>query len=74
MTFHVVHRILVERPDGDLKSAREVELLLTYERGQWRAKCQQPPVATLRCDSMEEALVTAAKEIVAEWADRSGVL
>jgi hypothetical protein len=66
MVFHVVHRTLLEQPDGFLKSAREVELLLTYERGQWRAKCRQPPVATLRCDSLEEAFVTAAREVCSE--------
>jgi hypothetical protein len=59
--------IELERAEADLSSTTEVLVELVYEGGKWRGVCVEPPVATLRCDTLEEALITAAREITREW-------
>jgi hypothetical protein len=56
----------VEQPGAMLSAAVEASVDLVYQAGKWKAQCRQPPVATVLCDSLEQALVTAAKEIAAE--------
>lgn len=56
----------VERPDGELDIRVPAEIDLIFGAGKWRAQCQHPPVTTHLCDSLEEALVVAAKAIAAD--------
>lgn len=67
MVFRVNLPMLLERPGCELSEATSVTIQLVFERGRWRAQCQEPPVATLICDSMEEALIAAAREITSDW-------
>lgn len=67
MVFRLEVPIELERPGSALAENVQVTICLIYERGRWRGMCQNPPVSTLLCDSMEEALKTAAKEVQADW-------
>jgi hypothetical protein len=63
MLFRVQLPIEVECPAGDLNTTVPARVDLAYHGGKWRAQCQQPPVMTVMCDSLEQALVAIAKAI-----------
>jgi len=56
----------VDQVGNALAIKKPVPMQLIYQSGQWRAQCAEPPVATLKFDSMEEAIVAGAKEAAAE--------
>lgn len=68
MVFRVNLPIEIERPADELTTSDTVTVQLVYQGGKWRAQCQDPPVATLVNDTLEEALVAVAREIRQEWA------
>ena len=68
MLFRVTLPVEVERSTGDLSTSTTVPVQLIYQGGRWQAQCQDPPVATLLCETMEEALVAAVKEMNQDWA------
>jgi hypothetical protein len=63
MSFALQVTMKLERPDGQLSTSMSIVVELIYEHGKWRGQCADPPVSTLRCDSLEEVLVTVAREI-----------
>lgn len=71
MVFRLPLTIEVDRAEAEFSASRQIPLKLIYERGCWRAECQDPPVATLLCETLEEALRTAAREISADIARSS---
>lgn len=66
MQFRMILPLTVERPGELLSTSVEASVELCYQAGKWKALCRQPPVATCLCDTLEQALVTVAKEIAAE--------
>ncbi len=68
MIFRLGLPLELERPTGEMTTAVRVEVQIVYDGGKWRMQCQDPPVATLMCDSLEEALITGTREIMQEWA------
>lgn len=66
MEFRVDLTLELDRVTDGLATAVPVQMQLFYQRGQWLARCENPLVATLFYDSMEEAIVAGAKEAVAE--------
>lgn len=73
MVFRLRLRMELERPSGEMTAAVPVDVSVVYERGQWRAQCSEPPAVTLNCDSLEEALVSVAREVSSDWSrERAG--
>jgi hypothetical protein len=66
MEFRFDLTVQVKHRDEDISVAEPVPVTVLYQSGRWRAQSQSPPVVTEYVDSMEEALVTAAKEIASE--------
>jgi len=73
MLFRFSLPIEVELPTDELSTSVAVNVQLVCQGGKWRAQCQEPPMATLMHDTMEEALAAAAKEIEQEWRAGTGV-
>ncbi len=70
MVFRLSMTLELERPDAQLAGFDSVDVVLMYEGGRWRGQCQEPPVATLACETLEEVLVTLAKEVQREWVEQ----
>ena len=68
MTFRFNLPIEVERSTGKLGTTTDVMVQIVCQGSKWRAQCQDPPVCTLWCDTMEEALTCAVKEMARDWA------
>ena len=66
MEFRVDLKVEIDRVIDGLASATPVQMQLFYQRGRWLARSEEPLVATLFYDSMEEAIVAGAKEAAAE--------
>ena len=62
MEFRIEMKIEVEEQSDDLSTRVPVILQILYRGGRWQAQCVDPPFSTLLCDSLEEALVQAAKD------------
>ncbi len=67
MSFRLNLPVDIERPDDDLTTSEALTIQVAYVGGKWRGLCQDPPIATLMHDTLEEALVAAVKEIRKEW-------
>ncbi len=67
MVFRLSLPLEIERPDQQFSGFQAVPVQIIYEAGRWRAQCQEPPVLTTSCDTLQEALVCAAKEIQRDW-------
>lgn len=63
MQFRLRFPLEVQCPDSAEESVRKIHAQLVYQHGKWRAQCTEPSVASLLCDSMEEALIALAKEV-----------
>ena len=68
MGFRFNLPIEVDRPSGELISSTSAVVQLVCQGAKWRAQCQDPPVATLLHDTIEEALVAAVKDMQRDWA------
>ena len=66
MEFRVNITLEVDQVGNALAIKTPVPMQLVYQGGQWKAQCESPPVATLRFDSLQEAIVAGAKEAAAE--------
>ena len=66
MEFRVNITVEVDQVGNALAIKTPVPIQLVYQAGQWKAQCKSPLVATLRFDTMEEAIVAGAKEAAAE--------
>ncbi len=62
MEFRIEMKIEVEEQADDLSTRVPVTVQILYRGGRWQAQCVDPPFSTLLCDSLEEALVQAAKD------------
>lgn len=62
MEFRIEMKIEVEEQSDDLSTRVPVIIQILYRGGRWQAQCVEPPFSTLLCDSLEEALVQAAKD------------
>ncbi len=67
MTFRISLPIRVERQTHDLSDSVQVDVQIVYQGGRWRGQCAAPPMITHMCDSMQEAIVAAAKELIRNW-------
>lgn len=67
MQFRFSLPLEIDQPGAELSSARKVSVQLAYEHGRWQGRCQDPPVATHYCDTLEESLTAAAREVQREW-------
>ena len=66
MEFRVNITLEVDQVGNALVVQRPVPIQLVHKSGQWRAQCASPRVATPGFDTMEEAVIAAAKEATAE--------
>lgn len=66
MDFRVNMTIEVDQVGNGLAIHTPIPIQLTYQRGQWQGRCESPPVSTLVCDSLSEALVACAEQVAAE--------
>ena len=66
MEFRVSITVEVDQVGNALAVKTPVPIQLVYQSGQWRAQSESPPVATLKFDTMEEAIVAGAKEAAME--------
>ena len=64
--FRITLPITVDRLEGELSVAVEADISLFYRSGRWQAQCVNPPVTSGMCESIEESLVTIAKEIATD--------
>lgn len=62
MEFRIDMKIEVEEQSDDLSTRVPIIVQILYRGGRWKAQCVDPPFSTLLCDSLEEALVQAAKD------------
>jgi hypothetical protein len=67
MVFRLPLMIEVDKPEAEFCASRQIALKVIYERGRWRAECQNPPIVTVLCETMEEAIRSAAHEVAAEF-------
>jgi hypothetical protein len=67
MLIRVSLPIEVEKTDAEWNDSVPVTAVLTFERGKWHGQCADPPVATLQCDTLEEALLATAREVARDW-------
>lgn len=67
MEFRVNVTVEVDQVGNALAIKTPVPMQIIYQSGQWWAQCEDPPVATVRFDTLEEALVAGAKEAAAEF-------
>lgn len=68
MVMWMTVKLEVEQQHDTFASSVPAEVQLVYDRGKWRAQANDPPIATFMCDSLEEALIAAGKEIQADLA------
>ena len=64
--FRVNLTLEVDQVGNGLAIQTPIPIQLIYQRGQWQGQCESPPVATEMFDSMEQALVACADQVVAE--------
>ena len=62
MEFRIDMKIEVEEQADELSTRVPITVQILYRGGRWQAQCVEPPFSTLLCDSLEEALVQAAKD------------
>lgn len=62
MEFRIDMKIEVEEQSDELSTRVPITVQILYRGGRWQAQCVEPPFSTLLCDSLEEALVQAAKD------------
>lgn len=74
MIFRLCIPLDIERPDGALQASTKVDVHFVYERGKWRGQSTNPPMMTPLCDSLTEAMVTSAREILHEWSGKPAVV
>ena len=67
MLFRLNLPLEIDRSVGGLSAPVGVTVQVICQGGKWQAQCQDPPVATLVCDTLEEVLMAAAREIQQEW-------
>ena len=68
MEFRIEMKLEVEDATDELATRVPITVQILYRGGRWQAQCLEPPVSTELCETMEEALVQAAKEAVKELA------
>lgn len=66
MEFRMNVTVEVDQVGSDVAVKTPIALQLVYQRGQWCAQCEAPPVATVMYETMQEAIVAGAKEAAAE--------
>lgn len=62
--FRIQLPLDIETPESDLNATARIMVDVVYHAGKWRAHSQQPPVVTVQCDTLDQALVAIAKEIL----------
>jgi hypothetical protein len=68
MEFRIDMKLEVEDAADELATRVPIIVQVLYRGGRWQAQCLEPPVSTELCETMEEALVQAAKEAAKEMA------
>ncbi len=66
MEFRVNTTVVVDQVGNALAIKTPVPIQLVYRSGQWKARCEAPPIATPSFDSMEQAIIAGASEVAAE--------
>ena len=68
MEFRIDMKLEVEGAADELARRVPITVQVLYRGGRWQAQCLEPPVSTVLCETMEEALIQAAKEAAKELA------
>ncbi len=63
MQFRFELPLNVRCPGDYLDTWLPAKVQLQYQAGKWTANCQDPPVLSVMCDSIEEALVAVAQDL-----------
>jgi hypothetical protein len=66
MDFRIDMTLEIDRVTNGVAEPTPVPVQLVYHCGRWHAHGEQPLVSTLAYESMEEAIVAAAKEAAGE--------
>lgn len=66
MEFRFNMTVEVDEADRGMATRKPVPMQLIYQAGRWRAQSENPPVSTCFVETLEEAMVTGAKEVTAE--------
>ncbi len=67
MEFRIEMKLEVEDRADELSTRVPITVAVLYRGGCWQAQCLEPPLSTELCDSLEEALVQAAKDAAKEF-------
>ena len=62
MEFRIDMKLEVEDEADELATRVPINIQVLWRGGRWQAQSVEPPFSTMLCDTMEEALVQAAKE------------
>ena len=68
MEFRIDMKLEVEDEADELATRVPITVQVLYRGGRWQAQCLEPPVSTELCETMEEALIQAAKDAAKELA------
>ena len=66
MEFRIEIKLEVDAATDALSTRVPITVQVLYHGGRWQAQCVEPPFCTDLCESMEEALIQAAKEAAKE--------
>jgi len=69
MEFSINITVEIDQSANALDVRTPVTLQLIHKDGQWRAKCDHPPLETISFGTMEGALTAGAKEAALELQD-----
>ena len=62
MEFRIDMTLEVQDETQALATRVPIDVQVIFRAGRWQVQSVEPPFATVLCESMEEALVQAAKE------------
>ena len=57
--------------DAELGDYAHVTVQVIYEGARWRGQCQDPPICTHYCETIEEVLVATMKQVRQDAAAQS---
>ena len=66
MDFRIDLTVEVDQVGNALAIRTPIPIQAVHHKGRWHVECETPPVRTEPVDSMEEAVVTGAKQVARE--------
>jgi len=67
MLMRLMLPLEMDRVDPEMSETMPITATLIFERGKWRGQCAEPPVSTVQCDTLEEAILATGREIERDW-------